>query len=101
MIEVIFGPAPAGEIPAIEVTNYPSPLDTAFNLSRVCLYEREGVTLTITELMPAGRLCLDEAIEEACTQAEKRGCGRIYVQSSIGSPALHPPCVTESASDSA
>lgn len=101
MIEVVFGPAPAGEIPAIEVTNYPSPLDAAFNLSRVCLYQREGDALVITELIPASRLCLDEAIEEACAHAERRGCPRIYVQSTIGSPGLHPPCVTESAPDSA
>lgn len=101
MIEVVFGSAPAHEIPAIEVTNYPSPLDTAFNLARVCLYERVGPALVITELAPSGEMGLDEAIEAACTQAEKRGCSRIYVQSTIVSPALHPPCVTEGTPDPA
>lgn len=100
MIEVVFGPAPAEEFPAIEVTNYPSPLDAAFNLSRVCLYQREGDSLEITELIPAGRLCLDDAIEQACAQAEQRGCRRIYVQSAFGSTRLHPPCVTDSACES-
>lgn len=95
MIEIILGPAPAGEIPAIEVTDYPSPLDSAFSLSRVCLYERAGGDLKITELSPAGRWCLDEAIEEACTEAERRGHRRIYVQSAIASPRLHPRCATE------
>lgn len=80
MIELIFGPAPCDESPALEVTSYPSPLDPAFTMSRVCVYEGLDRSRSVTELVPACRMKLDDAIEAAFRHAERVGWSRIYVQ---------------------
>ncbi len=88
MIEILSGPAPAGELPAIEVTCFSSPLGEAFAVARVCAYEREGATLTVREIVPACRMSLETATRAAELYAAQRGVPRIYVQTPPAATAL-------------
>lgn len=94
MIEVLSGPAPSQEIPAVEVSSYPSPLDPVFNVSRVCAYVREGQVFTVRDVVPACRMSLETATGAALLYAEKMGLCRIYVQAPIGAPMGEPAALS-------
>lgn len=83
MIEVLFSPAPADEVPAIEVTSYPSPLDPALNLTRVCAYVREGNALAVRDVVSACRISLETGTAAALRYAERMCLTKVYVLSAI------------------